>query len=188
MAERAIEQYRHVLDDDGERTERISSAKGIGYLFLNMKKFDDAKTYYHMASDLAPNDSEPYYSIGVIDWAESYQPRMEERAKLGLKPEENLDPAKKDQRRVCEELRAKNAAIIEEGIDALSKAIAIRPDYDDAMAYLNLMYREKADLECDNPAARAEDLETADHWVDKTMAVKKAKANSAASAMVPNNQ
>jgi hypothetical protein len=41
---------------------------------------------------------------------------------------------------------------------------------------MNLMYREKADLECDDPAARAADLKTADQWVDKTLEVKKAKA------------
>lgn len=44
------------------------------------------------------------------------------------------------------------------------------------MAYMNLMYRERADLECDDLAARSRDLKTADEWVDKTLAVKKAKA------------
>jgi hypothetical protein len=44
------------------------------------------------------------------------------------------------------------------------------------MAYLNLLYREKGDLECDDPAARATDLKTADEWVDKTMTTKKIKA------------
>jgi hypothetical protein len=52
----------------------------------------------------------------------------------------------------------------------------LRADYDDAMAYMNLLYREKADLECGDAAARADDLKTADEWVDKTMATKKAKA------------
>ena len=44
------------------------------------------------------------------------------------------------------------------------------------MAYMNLMYREKADLECTDPAGRAADLKTADEWVDKTLATKKEKA------------
>ena len=47
------------------------------------------------------------------------------------------------------------------------------------MAYLNLLYREEADLQCDNPDARKTDLKTADDWVDKTMATKKAKAEKA---------
>ena len=55
-----------------------------------MKKFEDAKTYYRKASEVDPNDPEAYYSVGVIDWTQAYQPRMEERAKLGLKPEEPL--------------------------------------------------------------------------------------------------
>jgi hypothetical protein len=110
---------------------------------------------------------------------------MEERAKLGMKPEENLNPKNKDQRKVCDELRIRNTPTIQEGIDSLKKAIELRPDYDDAMAYLNLMYREKADLECDYLAGREDDLKLADHWVDQTLAVKKAKAERPSTATPP---
>ena len=68
---------------------------------------------------------------------------------------------------------------MQDGIQKLQKALELRPDYDDAMAYLNLLYREEADLQCDNPDARKTDLKTADDWVDKTMATKKAKAEKA---------
>jgi tetratricopeptide (TPR) repeat protein len=176
MANQAIEQYQKVLDANPAREQKVNSAKGIAYLYLNMKRFDDAKKYYRQASDVDPNDPEPYYSVGVIDWTASYQPRMEARAKLGLKPEEHLNPKDKEQMKACTELKAKNMPIIQEGLDSLNKAIELRPDYDDAMAYMNLMYREKADVECDDLPGRAEDLKTADSWVDKTLAVKKARA------------
>ena len=179
-AQQAIDEYQRVIDANPSRDQKVNSAKGIAYLYLNEKKWDEAKKYYRMASDLDPNDPEPYYSIGVIDWTAAYQPRMEERAKLGMKPEENLNPKNKDQKKVCEELKAKNASAIQEGIDSLNKAIQLRPDYDDAMAYLNLMYREKGDVECDDLPGRTEDLKTADHWVDETLRVKKAKAEKAA--------
>ncbi len=179
-AQQAIDEYQRVIDANPTREQKVNAAKGIAYLYLNEKKWDEAKKYYRMASDLDPNDPEPYYSIGVIDWTAAYQPRMEERAKLGMRPEENLNPKNKDQKKVCEELKAKNAPAIQEGIDSLNKAIQLRPDYDDAMAYLNLMYREKGDVECDDLSARAEDLKTADHWVDETLRVKKAKAEKAA--------
>ncbi len=168
MADQAIAQYKEVLARD---PKNINSIKGIAYIYLNMKKFEDAKDYYRKALEADPNDPEPYYSVGVIDWTETYQPRMEERAKLGLKPEEPLKDKK-----VCAMLKDKNSANIQDGIDNLTKALAIRPDYDDAMAYMNLMYRERADVECEDPAARADDLKKADEWVDKTMATKKAKA------------
>src|ERR1700691_2008953 len=180
IAQQAIDEYQKVIDANPSRDQKVNAAKGIAYLYLNEKKWDEAKKYYRMASDLDPNDPEPYYSVGVIDWTACYTPRVDERNKLGMKPEENLNPKNKDQMKVCTELKAKNAASIQEGIDSLNKAIQIRPDYDDAMAYLNLMYREKGDVECDDLAARAEDLKTADHWVDETLRVKKAKAEKAA--------
>ncbi|SPF43604.1 TPR repeat protein [Candidatus Sulfotelmatobacter kueseliae] len=175
-AQQAIDEYQKVIDANPARDQKVNSAKGIAYLYLNMKKFDDAKKYYRMASDLDPNDPEPYYSVGVIDWTACYAPRMEERAKLGLKPDEHLNPKNKDQNRVCAELKVKNSPAIQEGIDTLKKAIELRPDYDDAMAYLNLMYREKADVECDDLDARTQDLKTADSWVDQAMQAKQARA------------
>jgi tetratricopeptide (TPR) repeat protein len=168
FAEQAIDQYKAVLNSD---PKNVNSVKGIAYLYLQMKRFDDAKTYYRKATELDPNDPEPYYSVAVIDWTQTYQPRMEERAKLGLKPDEPLKDKK-----VCAMLKDKNSANIQEGIDNLNQALKLRPDYDDAMAYMNLMYRERADVQCEDPAARAADLKTADEWVDKTLAVKKAKA------------
>ena len=168
MAEQAIDQYKEVLQRD---PKNVNSVKGIAYLYLQMKQFDKAKEFYRKATELDPNDPEPYYSVAVIDWTQTYQPRMEERAKLGLKPEEPLKDKK-----VCALLKEKNAGNIQEGIDNLNKALQLRPDYDDAMAYMNLMYRERADVQCEDPSARAADLKTADEWVDKTLAVKKAKA------------
>jgi tetratricopeptide (TPR) repeat protein len=180
LANQAIEEYQKVLDANPSREQKVNSAKGIASLYYNMKKFDDAKKYNHIVSELDPNDPDPYYSIGVIDWAICYPRRMEERAKLGLKPEENLNPKNKDQKKVCEELKQENSPTIQEGIDSLTKALQLRPDYDDAMAYINLLYRERADIECDDLAARAEDLKTADHWVDENLRVKKVKAEKAA--------
>jgi tetratricopeptide (TPR) repeat protein len=167
-ANAAIEQYKAVLDKD---PRNVNSIKGIAYLYLQMKKFEDAKSYYRKAIALDANDPEAYYSIGVIDWTQAYQPRMEERAKQGLKPDEPLKDKK-----VCEQLRDQDGAVIQDGMDKLNKALQLRQDYDDAMAYMNLLYRERADRECDMPDQRAADLKTADDWVDKTMAAKKAKA------------
>src|ERR1700730_3547193 len=104
-ADEAIKEYQTVIDANPSRDQKVNSAKGIAYLYLNEKKWDDAKKYYRMASDLDPNDPEPYYSVGVIDWTACYQPRMEERAKLGLKPEEHLSAKNKDQKKACDDLK-----------------------------------------------------------------------------------
>jgi tetratricopeptide (TPR) repeat protein len=172
MGQQAIDEYKRVLEMDPRNT---NSVKGIASLYFNMKKFEQAKEYHEKAKQLDSNDPEEYYSIAVIDWTQTYAPRQEERAKLGLKPEEPLKDKK-----VCESLRNRNLPKVDEGIQNLTRALQLRPDYDDAMAYLNLLYREKADLECGNPDARAADLKMADDWVDKTMATKKQKAEKLA--------
>jgi len=133
MGQQAIEEYKKVLQADPGNT---NSVKGIASLYFNMKKFDQAKEYHEKAKQLDPNDPEEYYSIGVIDWTQSYAPRQEERAKLGLKPDEPLKDKK-----VCESLRDRNLSKVDEGIQNLNRALQLRPDYDDAMAYMNLLYR-----------------------------------------------
>jgi tetratricopeptide (TPR) repeat protein len=180
IGQQAIDEYQRVLDANPGRDQKITSLKGIASLYFNMKKLEQAKDANHKVAEADPSDPDSYYSIGVVDWTETYQPRMEERAKLGLKPDEPLNPKDKNQRKVCDELKQKNSANIQDGIDALKKALDLRSDYDDAMAYLNLMYREKADVECDDLAARAADLKTADEWVEKTMAAKRVKAEKQA--------
>ena len=47
MAEQAIEQYKKCCKRD---PKNINSVKGIAYLYLQMKKFDEAKEYYKKAS------------------------------------------------------------------------------------------------------------------------------------------
>jgi tetratricopeptide (TPR) repeat protein len=168
-ADQAIGEYKKVLAVD---PGNVNSVKGIAYLYLQEKRFDDAKQYYNKAVQIDPNDPESYYSVAFIDWTEAYKFRQEERNKLGMKA---TDPLK--DKKVCELVKTHNAPFVEEGISLLSKSLQLRQDYDDAMAYINLLYRERADYECDNPTARAADLKTADNWVDKTIATKKEKAN-----------
>ncbi len=172
MAEQAINQYQDVLK---MKANDLNAIKGIAYLYLQMKKFGQAKEYYNKVITVDPNDPEAYYSVAVIDWTETYQPRMEQKAKLGLKPDEAIKDKK-----ACEELRSKNQDAVKDGMTMLEKAISLRPDYDDAMAYYNLMWRELADIECGDPKAREEDLKKADEWVKKTMATKAAKAEKQA--------
>jgi len=173
----AIDEFKKVLDANPPKEQKLVALKYIAFLYFNMGKMDDAREYHLKVAELDPNDPETYYSIGVIDWTKSYKPRMEERAKLGLKPTD--DPKGKDCTELLKVLKDKDEAIVQDGIQNLQKALQLRPDYDDAMAYLNLMYREEADLQCDDPSARQTDLKTADDWVDKNLATKKQKAEKA---------
>ena len=87
----------------------------------------------------------------------------------------------KGSQKICDQMKAKDGAAIEEGMKMLQTAIDKRQDYDDAMAYMNLLYRRKAnDMTCDDAAeTRAEYVKTANEWSDKAMAARKKKAEEA---------
>ena len=64
---------------------------------------------------------------------------------------------------------------MDEGLTALKKAVDLKPDYDDAIAYLSLLDRQKADMTA-NPAERDELLKTADNLMDQVKQIKQKKA------------
>jgi tetratricopeptide (TPR) repeat protein len=177
MGQQAIAQFEQVLALNPACDQQVAALKGIAYLYLNMKQFERAKEYDRKILEIDPDDPETYYAIGVIDWTESYQLRMEQRAKLNLKPAEPLIGAGE-----CWNVRAENEDRVKDGIEMLTKAISIRQTYDDAMAYMNLMYRERADIQCGDLRAYHADIRTADQWVDVTIATKKEKAAASSPA------
>jgi len=62
---------------------------------------------------------------------------------------------------------------VNEGLQYLNKAVELNPTYDDAMQYLQLTYRRKADLECGDEAARKADMVLVDQWSQKAMGARK---------------
>lgn len=176
MAQQAIDEYQQVLQRD---PDSVNSLKGIGYLYLHMKKFDQSREYYSKAIEKDPNDPELYYSLGVIDWTQAFQDARNIKTQNNMKEETELN-GKKDQK-LCEEFKTKDGAIVDDGMKALQTAIEKRQDYDDAMVYLNLLYLRKAnDQTCDDPEKRAEYKAAANSWSDRAMAARKKKAEEAA--------
>jgi TonB family protein len=151
-----------------DKTAFEADPKNFVVFLVAMRKFDEARTYNMRAAAVSPDDVDLLYQQGFLDWNMTYVPRQETRARRGLTPLQPLEGPE------CNEVRAANREKVEEGIADLAKAIKLRPDFADAMAYLNLMYRERADIQCGDPAARASDLKTADGWVDKFTATKRA--------------
>src|SRR6266567_2808227 len=175
-AQQAIDEYKKVLDND---SQNVTSLKGIAFLYMQQKKFDDSREYYKKAIDADPNDPETYYSVGVIDWTATYQDAAAVKAAAGLRVEDELKG--KESQKYCDQMRSKDGAAVDEGMKMLQTAIDKRQDYDDAMAYMNLLYRRKAnDMTCEDAQTRAEYVKTANDWSDKAMAARKKKAEEAA--------
>jgi tetratricopeptide (TPR) repeat protein len=178
MGNQAIQEFQQVLDKDPNNLPAID---GIGSILYNMaggppldlKKMEDSKAYHEKHIQIKPEDPEPYYWIGVIDWSIAFRGNKDMREdynKTSKKPLKDTDPMPPA---LAKQFSDKFGSDISEGMDNLKKAIERKPDYDDAMAYLNLMYRQKADLEPD-PSARSADLKAANDWLAKAMEARKA--------------
>jgi tetratricopeptide (TPR) repeat protein len=180
LAEQAMDEFTKVLNDDPTEQERYKCVVPIASLSFNLKRFDQAREYYRKAVELNPEDAHNYFMLGLMDWTEASQVRSKTRSEMGLNESAMIsDPA------ACAALRAKNQKNVEDGILRLQKALELQPSDSDAMAYMNLLYRERAEYECDDPEARKADLKTADEWVDKAVAAKKGGAEKPAADTAP---
>ena len=176
-AQLAIDSYQDVLK---EHPNDINSLKGIASLYLSTDKFDEAKTWQEKVLQVDPQDAEAAYTIGVIDWRLAYKNAVTALKEAGLQDGGDGNP--KAPKGVCQAIQKENAAPVAEGLKYLNQAVQVRPSYDDAMSYLNLMYRRQADLECGNDAARKADLAQADQWREKAMGTRKANEEKKAAA------
>jgi tetratricopeptide (TPR) repeat protein len=180
LAKQAKEEFIKVLENHPNDTTALASLASLSYqqaqgmpdLEQKLKKLDEAKEWYLKLISADPQSKEGFYSLAVIDWVKWYAAWMKSRADLGMKPEE-AGPLK--DKKVKEELKEKYAAVVDDGMKNLDKALQIDKDYDDAMAYMNLLIREKADLDDTSDQYKA-DVEKADVWVQKALDTKKMKA------------
>jgi Tfp pilus assembly protein PilF len=183
-ARAAEQEFLKVLEKDPNNALAVESLASLHYneaqgnqpLEQKFKKLDEAAEWYTKLSQVDPNNKTAYYSLGVITWAKWYPRLMEARNKLGMKPE---DPGPIKDKKVKAELSAEWLDPVNKGIANLQKALEIDPEYDEAMAYMNLLIRERADL-ADSPDQYKKDIETADNWVQKSLDTKKIKAERAA--------
>lgn len=138
MGKRAIATFEKVLElQPDHRTAMVN----IADIYRNMGRPEEAKNWYRRLMEIDEDQSEALYGIGAINYAISNEQTGEDGANV-----ENL----------TEEEIAEVNRIIDEGIEALRRATEIRPNYSEAMEFLNLLYRERAQL--------AEDEEERRRW------------------------
>jgi tetratricopeptide (TPR) repeat protein len=169
VAQKALDGFQSVLAKD---PTDLTALKQIASIDRNIKKLDEAKEYEKKVIALSPDDAEAHYTIGVVNWMQAYKNAITVLAADGL-TDDGLGNAKKS-KAACAKIAEMNKPLVDEGLQYLQKAVDINKTYDDAMSYLNLTYRRKADMECGDDAARKADLATADDWSQKAMGARKA--------------
>jgi tetratricopeptide (TPR) repeat protein len=183
FAQKAKDEFQKVLEKDAKDKNALASLAMLAFnqaqslpLDQKLKMFDEAAKWQQRRIEVDPKEKEAYYSLGVIAYQKWIPALMTARSNLRMRPE---DPGPLKDKKVKEELKTGYGPIVEDGMQNLNKALEIDPEYDDAMAYLNLLIRERADL-LDNSDDYKKQIEVADGWLQKALDTKKIKAARAA--------
>lgn len=179
MYDAAKSEFQRVLEKDPKNGTALASMAFMTYSSAasgsqeQKEKFlEEAKKWNERRIEVDPKDTEAYYSLGVIAWSKAFGPIQTARANLHMKGDE---PGPIKDAKIRDELKDKYGKTIDDGIKSLSTALQIDPEYDDAMSYINLLYRKKADIE-DNPDDAKADIAKAEEWFNKALDTKKMKA------------
>jgi tetratricopeptide (TPR) repeat protein len=161
-AQRAIDTFQGVL---AMLPHDVKSMKQIAAIELSINKLEDAKAWQKKVLVEDPKDAEAAYAVGVIDWTEAQRNAQAALKQAGIK--DDGEGNAKAPASVMDAIKAQNGALVEEALQYLSQAVENRPDYDNAMTFLGLTYRRKADLDWGNEAARKDDVAKAEEWIRK---------------------
>jgi tetratricopeptide (TPR) repeat protein len=178
--EMAKQEFDKVLQKDPSNSLALAmmasmayNAAGSGTPEQRAAALEEAKRWNLRRIEAYPKEAEPYYYLGVIDWAKAFTPIQTVRAEQRMKAD---DPGPIKDPKIRAQLKEKYGAAIDDGIANLQKCLTIDPENEDAMSYMNLLLRKKADLEDTVDAAKA-DIAQAEDWSNKSLDMKRKKAS-----------
>jgi len=171
-AEAAMNEFETVLKNNPDEKSKLLATESIANLYYQMKNFPQALVWNKKVIELDPKNKEAYYTLGVIPWTEFIGPDREARNASKMRPE---DPGPIKDEKARAELKAKYWQPLTDGIEYEKKALAVDPEYENAMAYMNLLIRYRADL-LDAKDEYQAAIKESDSWVEKNMQTMKIKA------------
>jgi len=131
-ATEAIKTFEVVLSKE---PNNINAIVNVAAIYYQLGDYDKSRDWCRKILAKENRNAEAMYRIGVIN----YEIANKATGMLGENVEGMLSSDKD-----------KILKVVAEGIKVLDDAIKIKPDYFDAMHYLNLLYREEAKFATDN--------------------------------------
>ena len=131
----ARQQYLDVLAVEPANKQAI---QGMMLLYTNSKQFAEAHEWALKAIQADATDKGAYYTAAFVDWSMTYPDYAKARQAAGMKP---WDPGIIPDASLRQRVRTQHGAQIEDGFRMLQIALQLDPNYSDAMAYMNLLYR-----------------------------------------------
>jgi tetratricopeptide (TPR) repeat protein len=129
----------------------------------------DALRWSMKRADIEAKDAEAQYTVGVMIYNRLYQKGGADKSSYDPRPDPNLDP--KDQPpktpppfTVGDIIGSDRVKMAELAVQYLNRAIALRPNYREAMVFMGLVYRQQAFAYLDKPTEWELCNKTAEEW------------------------
>jgi len=190
----ALQEFQTSLGSNLDAKNKLIAMQSLANIYYQKKDYAQAESWNKKVIQADPKNKEAYYTLGVIAWSEFVPSWREARSTQGIKPEDpgplkDAKPAPKGKKAAAApeadlkaDLKAKYWPILTDGIEDEKKALEIDPDYENAMSYMNLLIRYRADLD-DTREQYLADAKESDNWVQKYLeTVKKKAAKKSAAA------
>jgi tetratricopeptide (TPR) repeat protein len=185
FAVRAREEFHKVLDQDPKDLTALQYLSSMAYseaqplpLEQKLAKFEEAAEWNRKVIEVDPNNKQAYYFLGVIAFYR-YDPALRlAESELHMKTD---DPGPLKDKKVKDKLKEEYGPSLDQGIANLQRALDIDKEYADAMAFQQLLIRERAYLD-DDRAGYDKDIEKATELLNKAIETKKNNAAKAASS------
>jgi hypothetical protein len=184
FAVKAKEGFMKVLETSPKDTTALASLASMAFSEATTQvltpeqknaKLDESAEWHKKHIAVAPT-AEHYYSLAVIGYTKWVPAWLAGRAAVKMRQD---DPGPIKDKKVRDELKEKFGGILDQGIADLQKSLELDPEYENSMAYMNLLTRERADL-FDDKAEYEKATTEADAWLAKYLETKKIKAARAA--------
>jgi tetratricopeptide (TPR) repeat protein len=176
----AKQEFDEVLKKDPSNSLALASMASMAYNSASSgtpeqkaAALEEARKWNQRRIEVDPKDPEPYYYLGVINWAQAFPPIRDARVEAKMP---NTEPGPIKDAKVKDPLKEKFGRQIDDGIDNLKKCLAIDKENEDAMNYLSLLLRTKAAL-ADSPDEAKAEVAQAEDLYNKSIDTKRMKAN-----------
>ncbi len=150
---------------------KLEEASGIADGVERASKLDEVQILYLKANSIDSRNVDALYHLGIVSWMKVFPAVVAARREAAMDPETPGPVRDRSSRAV---LNAKYRADIDYAIATLEQAIALDPSNNDAMAYLQMAYRARADLK-DTLSQWEEDQNAAGRWREKAYDIGSAK-------------
>jgi tetratricopeptide (TPR) repeat protein len=159
-----VERYQRDLRAD---PKNLAAINGLVQVYTRWDHWDDALKWMMRRADVAAHDAEAQYGVGVFIWSRLFQRGGSgEKASFDPRADPKQPPPPFGDGDIVGVARIQLADL---GIRYLERALAIRPNYRDAMVYSNLLYRQKSFALFEQPDEWKAAMDAALRWQEQAI-------------------